>query len=80
MQPQLAIQPMPGFTAEQTTTLQAFISAEIAARLEASDKAIMNEMQSMMQSIYDNLAAINTKLGLQPPQPLVPLSALQATQ
>ena len=60
IQPQLATQPLPGFTAEQTASLQGYISAQIAA----SNKAIMAEMKKLMDDFKAPLnAALNKHFG-----------------
>ena len=68
-----ATQPIPGFTAEQTASLQACISAQIAA----SNEAIMAEMKKLMDEFKARLdAALDKRFG-----PLPPLQqATQATQ
>lgn len=50
---------IPGFTAEQNTSLQVFISAEITAQLAASNQAILDEMKASLKAASDN-----TPLGL----------------
>ena len=49
MQPQPATQPLPGFTAEQTASLQACISAQIAA----NNKVLLDQMRVLINDAFD---------------------------
>ena len=58
---------MPGFTAEQASSLQAMMSAQIAT----SNKAIMDQMQAMNDRL---MAAINAKNGSEQQQVMAPVN------
>ncbi|KAM0795154.1 hypothetical protein BDR22DRAFT_894509 [Usnea florida] len=64
-----ATQPLPGFTVEQTASLQACISAQLAA----SNQALMVEMNKLTDNMNAFNAALCKQFGLQPPVPTKPL-------
>ena len=75
----VAIQPVaiPGFTAEQNASLQAFISASVEATMQELQPS-MDEFKASLDAAFDKHFGLPVQI--QPVQSFVPLPAQQSTQ